>query len=403
MQGPLRVGVVIIGASVSGVHVAEQLRTRGYERPVLLLEGESVHPYDKPPLSKSLLDGGVVEDDLALISGERLAALEVDVRLDSVVTGLVRGGVQLVDGSIVLADHVVIASGSAARTLPGQPATERFLTLRTLEDARELRTRMVPGHRLVVIGAGLIGTEVAWTARRSGLDVTLVDRAALPLERVVGDLAGARLKAAHEAAGINFLMNASIANLAGDGGGAVVEFDQGPPLIADTVLVAVGAVPRSAWLPPEFLDEAGALVVDAGGRVPGRPGLYAAGDVCAVRIGTGLRRTEHWTAAREQASAVAQSILGLTRAVTSTPDYVWTDQAGMRIQILGEPRAGDREWIQVESDGDGRGAVHLSMSGDLPVGAVIFGAPRLMPKYSRLLADSTPGRTTTDEVDVVVQ
>jgi hypothetical protein len=116
-----------------------------------------------------------------------------------------------------------------------------------------------------------------------------------------------------------------------------------------------------------------------------------------------VRRTEHWTAAREQAATVAQTILGVTRAGATAPDYVWTDQAGMRIQILGEPRAGDRELIDIEPGDDGCGAVHLSMLGEVPVGAVIFGAPRLMPKYSRMLADSASERTTTAEVDIVVE
>lgn len=396
-------GVVIAGASVAGLHVAEQLRSRGYTGPVALVDVELSTPYDKPPLSKGFLAGGLELGALALMSEERFAALDVELLQGVGATALLVDGLALSDGTSRQADHVVIATGASARNLPGQPTSGRVLTLRSLDDARRLRSSITPGRHLVVIGAGLIGTEVAWTARGLDAEVTVVDQVSLPLARVVGDQAGARLMAAHQAEGVAFRMETSVAGITDEGDVVAVELASGPTLYADSVLVAVGAVPRSDWLPVELLDERGGVIVDVDGCVRGRPGVYAAGDVCTVGTGVAARRTEHWTAARDQAATVACTILGQPRSVPSMPDYVWTDQAGMKVQILGNPRSGDREVVDAEPDVHGRGAVHLSTVAGVPVGAVIFGAPRAMPRYLRMLAAAAESVDEVPERGVMVE
>jgi NADPH-dependent 2,4-dienoyl-CoA reductase/sulfur reductase-like enzyme len=172
--------VVIVGASVSGLPAAEQLRAAGYRRSIDLIDAETRLPYDRPPLSKAVLLGKATHDDIRLHGDAALAALGVELHLGVPATELQGRTVRRADGREFTGSHVILATGLSSRPLPGQPAASSVRTLRTLDDALGLRERMLAGKSIAIIGAGLIGCEVASAGRDLGLDVTVVEALPVP-------------------------------------------------------------------------------------------------------------------------------------------------------------------------------------------------------------------------------
>jgi len=386
-------GTVIVGASVAGLHAAEQLRAAGYGGAIDLIDAETRLPYDRPPLSKSVLLGQAGHDDIRLHDDAALAALGVELHLGVPATELRDRTVHRQDGREFTGDHVILATGLSSRPLPGQHAAASVRTLRTLDDALALRERMLAGSSIAIIGAGLIGCEVASAGRDLGLDVTVVEALPAPMARALGGRAGALFAGLLRDRGVRLLTGARVRSIDGDDDRATITLGDGTVIAADTVLVAVGSVLNTGWLGSMTTGEAG-LICDAAGQVAGQPGLYAVGDIASWPdpVTGGHRRQEHWMSARTQAAAVAALIAGRPPSPPK-PDYAWTDQFGLLIQILGRPELADATAL-LESAAPPpeapRGTVLGYFARGRIVGALIFGAPRRKGLYHRLIAAGAP-------------
>jgi NADPH-dependent 2,4-dienoyl-CoA reductase/sulfur reductase-like enzyme len=328
--------VAIVGASLAGVRAAQELRAQGYDGGVVLIGEEPHLPYDRPPLSKGFLAGTASRDSLELLDAGDLASLALDFRLGVRATALEPRNrrVLLSDGGSVHADGVVITTGGRARTLPG---FEGAHTLRTIDDALALRAALVPGVRVVIVGAGFIGAEVASTCRALGLDVVVLEASSAPLAPVLGtELAAvcARLHADH---GTDLRCGVRVESLSESG----VRLADGSLVPADVVVTGVGMTPATDWLTGSGLKVGNGVHTNAG-LVTELPNVVAAGDVARYHTDGAGRRHEHWTNASEQAPvAVANLLAGRTERTYTPSGYVWSDQYAGTIQLAGHPRADD--------------------------------------------------------------
>lgn len=346
--------VVVVGAGLAGLRTAESLRDKGYDGELVLV-GDEVHlPYDRPPLSKQVLRGE--KEPMLLRPEEAYPELRLDLRLGLSVTGLDPAArtVATSEGAIGY-DHVVIATGATPRRLPGAPG----LVLRTLDDARALAPSLAQGKRIGVIGAGLIGCEVAASARTKGAEVHVVDLLPKPLVRVLGEAVADRVQALHEEHGVVFHLGTSVTHAAADR----LELSDGTVLEVDALLEAMGATPTVGWMAGSGLALADGVVCDAVGQAA--EGVWAVGDV-ARWDGT---RHEHWTSASDQAAVVAGAILGSREPLTAPP-YWWSDQYDVKLQGLGRIEPGD-DVVVVEAGARKRPLALYSRDGRL-TGAVGF-------------------------------
>ncbi|MGW6548558.1 NAD(P)/FAD-dependent oxidoreductase, partial [Streptomyces massasporeus] len=240
--------VAVVGASLAGLSAARSLRKQGYDGRLVVIGDELHRPYDRPPLSKEFLAGGIGEADLALEPDDEDLQVEWLLGARAAGLGTTPRAVRLTDGREVRADGVVIATGAAARTLPGMDGLAGVHTLRTLDDARALRDELARGGRLVVIGGGFIGAEVASTARALGLDVTIVEAAPTPLAGPLGATMGSIVSALHADHGVRLLCGVGVKGLSGETRVDAVLMEDGRSLPADIVVVGVGARPCVDWL-----------------------------------------------------------------------------------------------------------------------------------------------------------
>lgn len=391
--------VAVVGASLAGVNAAEALRERGFEGEITLVDREPSLPYDKPPLSKNaLLDGGV-DEGLPLHPQSWYDDHGIGLRLGRGVVGLDTSGRTLhLDGGGELAyEGLVLATGSAARPLPvpcGDPS--RIHRLRTLEDAQRLRADLVPGRHLVVVGAGFIGLEVAATARRLGLDVTVVETAATPLNRVFGPEVGGWIRQVHERNGVDVRCAVALQEVDAHRDGFTLRFAEGPTLSADVIVGGVGAVPQTDWLQGSGIAVANGVrcASDLSTNVPG---VVAAGDVAHwhnALFGEDMR-VEHWTNAVEQGRHAAGTLLGEREDHLSVP-YFWTDQHDAKIRFVGRADAGDDIVIQ-EPKADSLVALY-GRNGILR-GAVCVRTPRRLAEYREAIRNRTPWQEVVGEFD----
>ncbi|TQS46979.1 NAD(P)/FAD-dependent oxidoreductase [Cryptosporangium phraense] len=377
--------VVIVGAGLGGVRTAEQLRSGGHRGPITLIGAEEHPPYDRPPLSKQILSGAWDAERVILRDKPALDELDITYRLGSAAVSLNGTTVGLDDGTSVAGDAVVIATGVTARAIPGQPGA--VWSLRTLDDALALRDALDNSRSLLVVGGGFIGAEVAHAARARGLDVTVLEAMPGPCERALGREGGALAGRLFTESGADLRCGSRISRFVD---AHTVELADGSTLSADIVLVGIGATPELSWLAGSGLDVGDGVACDRTGRAVGAAGVWALGDVAAWwdDVRGGRCRTEHWTTTVDQAAIVARDILGLELPAPSVP-YVWSDQFGLKIQLVGRPDLADNV-LQVIGDGlDGgpvRGTVIGYFAGDRLVAVAGFGAPRHLPRLRGLVA-----------------
>ncbi|KOU59316.1 pyridine nucleotide-disulfide oxidoreductase [Streptomyces sp. MMG1533] len=391
MTAPAR--VLVVGASASGLTTAEALRRKGYTGAITVLGDEPHAPYDRPPLSKQVLSGAWEPERAALRAGEALTALDAEfvlgdpaVALDPA-TRTVRSG----SGREIEADAIVIATGVRARTLPGQDGPTGVHVLRSLDHALALRKDLLASARLVVVGEGVLGSEIAATARTLGLDVTLTGPLAAPMALQVGPLVSGLLADLHTRQGVRLRLGTGVVGLTGDGGTsraseaergggrvAGVELGTGEVLPADVVVVAIGAIPATDWLADSGLTLDNGVVCDS--RCRAAEGIYAVGDVARWHheaLGRPIR-LENRTNATEQAMAVAGAILGEDRPYAPVP-YFWTDQFDAKLMVHGFLPA-DAEVDVVEGDLTARRFVARYRSEGRVTGVLGWN----MPKQTRL-------------------
>jgi len=384
--------VAVVGGSLAGLRAAETLRAEGHTGTVALIGAEPHLPYDRPPLSKQFLAGTWGLDRVLLRPAEKIDALGLDLRLGHRAGALdVEGhSLELDDGATLRFDGLVIATGAHPRPLPGAVPLAGVHTLRTLEDSIDLgRAARADGVRVVVVGAGFIGSEVAATCRGLGARVTVVEALSQPLARVLGAEMGAACGALHADHGVELLTGVGVSALrSSEGGGEVdsVELDDGTVVEADVVVVGIGVVPTTDWLVGSGLEVSDGVVADATLHVA--DDIVVAGDAARwFDQGLGAHiRIEHWTNAAEQGVAAARSLLagaGNSGAYVSVP-YFWSDQYDVKIQVLGHPGPED-DVVVVDGSVPERRFVALYGRAGMLTAALGFSRPRQLMGYRPLL------------------
>nr|WP_221316365.1 FAD/NAD(P)-binding oxidoreductase [Saccharopolyspora gloriosae] len=332
---------------------AEALRRGGHAGPVTVLGAERHLPYDRPPLSKKVLAGEWEPDRVRLRQDSALAALDAEFVLGDAAVGFdaATRTARTASGRELSADAVVLATGVRPRTLPGADGLDGVHVLRTLEDSVALRADLAAASRLVVVGEGVLGAEIAATARTMGLDVTMVGPQPAPMAGLLGPLVSGRLAALHSGRGVDLRLGTGVDGVTGEHRVTGVRLDTGEVLPAEVVVVAIGAVPETGWLAGSGLELDDGVVCDS--RCRAAPGVYAVGDVARwwdERLGAQVR-LENRTHATEQAGVVAANVLGADRAYSPIP-YFWTDQHDVKIQVHGTLPP-DAEVSVVDGDLDG--------------------------------------------------
>lgn len=381
--------VLVVGASAGGLTTAEALRRKGFEGRITLLGDETHLPYDRPPLSKQVLSGAWEPVRAQLRQEPALRALDAELVLGDRATGLdvMNRTVRTESGRRLGADAMVIATGVRARTFPGQANLAGVHVIRTLDDALALRAELAVAGRLVVVGDGVLGAEVAATGRGLGLDVTLAGPQSVPMESQFGVWAGGLLGDLHTEQGVRLRLGTGVSGLAGVSGRVTgVVLESGERLPADVVVVAIGGIPATDWLADSGLTCENGIVCDATCRAA--DGIYAVGDVARWRHqGLGaLLRLENRTNATEQAVAVASNILGADQPYTPVP-YFWTDQYDVKVMVHGLIPSGAEVEV-VEGDPAARRFVALCRSGGVARAVVGWNMPKQTRVHRGQVADA---------------
>ena len=387
--------IAVVGASLSGLRAAQELRTQGYDGGIVLIGAEPHLPYDRPPLSKDYLLGTIGLDDLALADRADLDSLDAQWRLGVPAERLdtTGGRVVLATGEEIPADGIVIATGGVPRRLPAADGLLGVHVLRSVDDADLLRAELTGGAgTVVVIGAGFIGAEVAASCRALGLDVTIVEATPVPLAGALGPELGAVCAGLHATNGVPLLTGATVVGWRSTDDGAgrprvtAVELSDGTVLPADVVVVGVGMRPATDWLADSGLFLDGGVHTDAG-YVTDRPNIVAVGDVARPynpRTGRNARR-EHWTDASDgPAIAVRNLLAGRTVAEVGKPSYFWSDQYGTRIQFAGAAEPSDEVRFLDGDPADGR-FVATYHRGEATTAVLAMNNPRLFTRVRRQL------------------
>ena len=398
--------IAVIGASLAGLRACETLRQEGFEGRISLVGAEPETPYDRPPLSKKLLSGEWEPDRIRLRKPAEFESLDLDLHLGVRAESLrpIERTVDLSTGERITADGVIIATGATPRRLPGQPDLPGVVTLRTLADSLALRDLLGDGVRVVVIGAGFIGLEVAATATQRGCRVTVLEGLPAPLVRALGAELGPAVATVHERNGVDLRCGVQVASIEHDGTAVRgVRLGDGSLVGADVVLVGIGVSPETGWLADSGLVLRDGVVCDAFLNA-GAPAVYAAGD--CVRWPNGAfsdeagaaeeMRVEHWTNASEQGSAAARNLLAELRGELPAPfesvPFFWSDQFDSRIQFIGRAHGDDEVRVIAGDPSTGPFTALYGWQGHLR-GVLGVSSPRLVMPFRALIA----GRATWDE------
>jgi 3-phenylpropionate/trans-cinnamate dioxygenase ferredoxin reductase component len=391
--------VVVVGASLAGWRAVETLRADGFQGDITLV-GEELHlPYDRPPLSKQILAGTWPPEKAVLADKRRSSELRVHEVLGHRAVRLDAEGrkIEVDDGTILTGDAVVIATGATPRHLPGTENLghrDGLFTLRTLDDSVALKAAIaaVESCRVIVVGAGFIGAEVASTCAGLGCRVTVIETMEIPLSNILGPLIGAHCGSLHATHGVDLRTGAGVAGLRrveGAAPGLEVELVGGDVLEADVVVVGIGVVPAVGWLEGSGLTVENGVVCDD--RLFAAEGVVAAGDTARWLWhhdgGEEMIRIEHWQIAAEAGVAAARSILaGRAAAEPFVPiPYFWSDQFGVRFQVLGNPGGDDDVEMVDGSLEEGKFVALFGRAGRLRA-AMAIGRPRRLMGYRPLLA-----------------
>lgn len=391
--------VVVVGASLAGLSALETLRQEGYEGELIAVGAESTLPYDRPPLSKQVLQGHWEPDKIVLRDQGQYDALGVTWHLGRRATALDVSArtVVLDDGEPLAYDGLVIATGATPRRLPtpnpGAATSELagIHVLRTLDECLALRQELESASRVCVVGAGFIGAEVAASARVRGLDVTVLEALPAPLARAFPAEMGAACAGLHLDEGVDLRCGVTVAGFEGEGRVSGVRLGDGSVVEADVVVVGIGVVPETGWLESSGLLLENGVVCDST-CATAAPGVVAAGDIARWpnNLFGETMRVEHWSNAVEQGAAAAKRLLaGPGEAVDFTPvPYFWSDQYDAKIQFLGRCCPTDEVRIVDGSVEDRRFVALFARDGRL-FGALAFNRPRLLMAYRKLLAAKT--------------
>lgn len=350
--------LVIVGAGQASAVATRTLRRRGYDGHITIVGDEPERPYQRPPLSKEFLTAGD-ESGLFLLPPDWTQAHDVEIRTGTpaVKISAADGSVLLEDGSQLAADGVLLATGGSPRRLPDTDG-DRILYLRTKSDAESLRARLLPGARVIIIGAGFVGAELASSAKELGAEVTLLEAAPVPLARVLGDRLGAACARLHLRAGVDLRVNVQVNAVQQDGDLVTVSTSAGE-LVGDLVVVGIGITPNDSVARASGISVDNGILVDEYCRTS-MENVYAAGDVANHYHPLFERRmrVEHFDNANKQASAAANNMIGRP-TVFDDPHWFWSDQYGVNLQHVGHAEPTDELLIRGDVDDDSWSAFFL--------------------------------------------
>jgi len=394
--------ITIIGAGLAALRCAERLRERGYHRPIVIFGDEPRGPYNRTPLSKQLLDGGAHTEHLRFQTATDLG--DVTWRLGTYVTGLTREHrVALADGTTQAVGGLVIATGVTPRTIPGaERFPDRVFVLRTLDDCRRLDAALAIAKSIAIIGGGFIGCEVATSAVKRCVPVTMIDVSDTLLSHAIGHELGQIMTDIHREHGVDVRTGHGVATLEHDTkrDTMTITLTNNDVINADIVLIGIGTAPRVEGLAGLGLDLTDGVLCGPTCHVTGLPDVVAAGDVARwpnLAFDDTPRRVEHWINAVEQARHAADALLdGIDTAKSFTPiPRFWSEQHDTKIQSIGMPRLGTTVTI-TEGSVTKRQlvATYTNTTGRL-VGAVAINAPRALIRYADRVT-ALPNRRTAD-------
>ena len=379
--------ITIVGASLAGLNAAEALRREGFDGPVTLIGAESHLPYDRPPLSKQVLAGDWEPERAALTDSEELESDGIEARLSVRATALDLAARELTlhTGETVAFDGLVIATGARCRTMAGTEGLDGVHVLRSLDDCLALRAdfEAMP-QRVVVVGAGFIGAEVAATARGRGLDVTMVEALPTPLSRVLGDAMGEVCAEVHRDHGVDLRTAVGVEHIAGDGRVERVTLSDGSTIDADVVVVGIGVIPNTEWLDGSGLEVDDGVVCDASCLAADR--VTAAGDVARWpnELFGETMRVEHWDNAAQQGAHAARCLLDAAVGPFTPVPWFWSDQYDRKIQLAGRVRGDDEVRVVTGSVEERRFAAIYGRAGRI-TGVLGFNRPRHVMRYRALI------------------
>ena len=345
--------IVIVGASLAGAKAAQTLREDGYDGRLVLVGQEPERPYERPPLSKDYLRGEAARDTVYVHEPGFYDEQAIELRTQATATDVdvAERTVTLADGERLEWDRLLLTVGSEPRRLavPGADL-DGVLYLRDLADCDRLRGALGGGGRLVVVGAGWIGAEVAASARQLGVEVSLLERLAVPLENVLGPTIGRLYADLHRERGVDLLAGVELEALEGTGRVERVRLADGRTIDCSTVVVGIGVVPRTALAEAAGLAVDNGILVDATLRTSA-PQVYAAGDVAnAMHPFYGRRvRVEHWANALNQGPAAARNVLGREEPYERLP-YFYSDQYDVGMEYTGLASGSDEVVLRGDPD-----------------------------------------------------
>lgn len=371
--------VVVVGGGIAGVSTVAELRKNGYAGELTLVSADAI-PYDRPPLSKGYLAGGRDLESIALQAPDWYADQQISL-LGGAVAVAVRpaaGEVELADGQVLTADRIVLATGGrAARPPIGSPSH----VLREITDADRLREQLVPGARLLIVGGGLIGAEVASTARGLGAEVVLVDPLSPPLAAAVGIEVATWLHDLHAEHGVE-TQATTVETLIETPAGVAAQLKGEPDSREfDAVLLAVGLVPETALAEAAGLETSRGILVDAR-QLTSHPSVLAVGDCARIRD---HHRPEHWEAAQLDGARATATILG-TDLPPATAPWWWSDRYGLHVEGVGEMRSPDAEHQTVVRGVVGEPPFSVfTLRGERVIGAVAVDDPNAVRAARRMI------------------
>lgn len=375
--------VVVVGASLAGLSAMESLRKQGYTGALTAIGAEPHMPYDRPPLSKQVLEGSSPPERTALRADSAYEKLEATWLLGRAAAGLDldRRVVTLADGEEVPWDALVLATGASVRRLPHQPDLPGVHVLRTLDDCMALAKDFESGPRVAVVGAGFIGMEVAATARKRGLHVDIIEALPVPLSHTFGPLVGSWCAEMHVDAGVNLHCGVTVDSFEGTSRLEGLKLSNGKLIECDVAVVGIGVTPATGWLEGSGLELDNGVLCDET-LATKVPYVVAAGDVCRWpnRLFDGeVMRIEHWTNAIDQGEAAVKRLIN---GPENTPPfapvpYVWSDQYDVRIQFFGRATADDEVHMVYGSVKD-RNLVSLHSRKGRLIGALGFNCSKLV-------------------------
>ena len=382
--------IVVVGASLAGLRAAETLRDRGFDGGLTLIGEEPHRPYDRPPLSKQVLQGTWEPEQTLFRRKDGYDALALDMRLGVRATSvdLRARRVTLTGGTFADYDRLIIATGARVRTLSGIAPRPGLLVLRGLDDAIALRRELMNAPRVAIVGAGFIGLEVAASCRTRGLYVAVIESLPVPLSPVLGSAFCEMVAAMHRDHGVDLRTGVVVTDVFGESRVAGVGLSDGSRIDADVVVVGIGVTPNTEWLEGSGLTLDNGIICNGSGEAA--PQVYAAGDVARVANrwhGGDSPRIEHWTNAVEQAVHAAENALAGPAAGTSfsSVPYFWSDQYDRKIQFIGRASPHD-EIVIIDGSLADRRLTALYRRRDRVVACLAVNQPRALIRYRKLIA-----------------